>query len=114
MKLRKVGLRKVRLPLIRPYVLSYRTFHEFQPIPVEVRDVPSVTVMGDSHETLAVAGLRWSPDWFHRARGVTKVDTVWWSVLLSIGVWTAGTITRAAAGSAREPAGLGAGCVPHS
>jgi len=38
MKLRELTLRTVRLPLIRPYVLSYRTFTEFEPIIVEVRD----------------------------------------------------------------------------
>src|SRR5499427_10670656 len=38
MRLREIVLRTVRLPLIRPYVLSYRTFTEFEPIIVEVRD----------------------------------------------------------------------------
>ena len=38
MKLQEVTLRKVCLPLIRPYVLSYRTFNELEPIIVEVRD----------------------------------------------------------------------------
>ena len=32
MKLEAITLRTVRLPLIRPYVLSYRTFTEFEPI----------------------------------------------------------------------------------
>jgi hypothetical protein len=38
MKLQEFTLRKVRLPLFRPYVLSHRTFTEFEPIIVEVRD----------------------------------------------------------------------------
>ena len=38
MKLQELKLRTVRLPLIRPYVLSYRTFTEFEPIIVAVRD----------------------------------------------------------------------------
>src|SRR5262245_42707490 len=38
MKLQNLTLRIVRLPLIRPYVLSYRTFTEFEPIIVEARD----------------------------------------------------------------------------
>ena len=38
MKLQELTLRTVRLPLIRPYVLSYRTFTEFEPIIVEARD----------------------------------------------------------------------------
>ena len=37
MKLADITLRLVRLPLIRPYVLSYRTYTEFEPIIVEVR-----------------------------------------------------------------------------
>ena len=37
MKLSEVAFRKVRLPLIRPYI-CYRTFDEFEPIIVEVRD----------------------------------------------------------------------------
>ena len=32
MRLHEITLRTVRLPLIRPYVLSYRTFDEFEPI----------------------------------------------------------------------------------
>ena len=32
MKLQELKLRTIRLPLIRPYVLSYRTFTEFEPI----------------------------------------------------------------------------------
>jgi hypothetical protein len=35
MKLKQITLRTVRLPLIRPYALSYRTFNEFEPIIVE-------------------------------------------------------------------------------
>ena len=38
MKLQELTLRMVRLPLIRPYVLSYRTFTEFEPIIIEARD----------------------------------------------------------------------------
>ena len=38
MRLHDVTLRKVSLPLIRPYVLSYRTFHEFEPIVVGAKE----------------------------------------------------------------------------
>ena len=48
MKLQELKLRTVRLPLIRPYVLSYRTFTEFEPIIVEVRDSESAGVRGIS------------------------------------------------------------------
>jgi L-Ala-D/L-Glu epimerase / N-acetyl-D-glutamate racemase len=49
MKLQEIVLRKVRLPLIRPYVLSYRTFTEFEPIIVEVRDKDGRIGWGEGH-----------------------------------------------------------------
>src|SRR6187399_3576624 len=49
MKLRELTLRTVRLPLIRPYVLSYRTFTEFEPIIVEVRDADGRIGWGEGH-----------------------------------------------------------------
>jgi L-alanine-DL-glutamate epimerase-like enolase superfamily enzyme len=49
MKLQEVILRKVCLPLIRPYVLSYRTFDEFEPIIVEVRDGDGRVGWGEGH-----------------------------------------------------------------
>ncbi len=49
MKLGEVILRKVCLPLIRPYVLSYRTFDEFEPIIVEVRDGNGRVGWGEGH-----------------------------------------------------------------
>jgi L-alanine-DL-glutamate epimerase-like enolase superfamily enzyme len=49
MKLREITLRKIRLPLIRPYVLSYRTFDEFEPIIVEVRDEDGRVGWGEGH-----------------------------------------------------------------
>jgi L-alanine-DL-glutamate epimerase-like enolase superfamily enzyme len=49
MKVQELTLRQVRLPLIRPYVLSYRTFTEFEPIIVEVRDSDGRTGWGEAH-----------------------------------------------------------------
>jgi L-alanine-DL-glutamate epimerase-like enolase superfamily enzyme len=49
MILREIILRRVRLPLIRPYVLSYRTFEEFEPIIVEVRDGDGRVGWGEGH-----------------------------------------------------------------
>lgn len=60
---------------------------------VELRD-PAITLVGASHQPVVVAGLRWSPDWFHRARPVTKIDMVWWSTLLAVGLWTGATLAR--------------------
>jgi L-alanine-DL-glutamate epimerase-like enolase superfamily enzyme len=49
MKLQELTLRKVRLPLIRPYVLSYRTFTEFEPIIFEVHDSDGRIGWGEGH-----------------------------------------------------------------
>jgi L-Ala-D/L-Glu epimerase len=49
MKLQELTLRAVRLPLIRPYVLSYRTFDEFEPIIVEARDADGRIGWGEGH-----------------------------------------------------------------
>jgi L-Ala-D/L-Glu epimerase len=49
MKLQELTLRTVRLPLIRPYVLSYRTFVEFEPIIVEARDADGQIGWGEGH-----------------------------------------------------------------
>src|SRR6266853_2109388 len=49
MRLRELTLRMVRLPLLRPYVLSYRTFTEFEPIIVEVRDGEGGSGWGEGH-----------------------------------------------------------------
>jgi L-alanine-DL-glutamate epimerase-like enolase superfamily enzyme len=49
MKLQELKLRTMRLPLIRPYVLSYRTFTEFKPIIVEVRDGDGRVGWGEGH-----------------------------------------------------------------
>jgi len=47
--LREVILRRVRLPLIRPYRLSYRTFTEFEPILVQVRSSAGREGWGEGH-----------------------------------------------------------------
>jgi L-Ala-D/L-Glu epimerase / N-acetyl-D-glutamate racemase len=49
MKLADITLRIVRLPLIRPYVLSYRTYTEFEPIIVEMRDGDGRVGWGEGH-----------------------------------------------------------------
>ena len=49
MRLHEITLRTVRLPLIRPYVLSYRTFTEFEPIIVQVRDSDGRVGWGEGH-----------------------------------------------------------------
>lgn len=60
---------------------------------VELRD-PDLTVIGTDHASQLLVGLRWSPDWFHRARPISKIDAVWWSTLLAAGIWTGATLAR--------------------
>jgi L-alanine-DL-glutamate epimerase-like enolase superfamily enzyme len=48
-KLISLSLRRLRLPLIRPYRLSYRTFEEFEPYLVEVTDEGGRTGFADGH-----------------------------------------------------------------
>jgi L-Ala-D/L-Glu epimerase len=49
MILHEIVLRIIRLPLIRPYKLSYRTFTEFEPIIVEVRSADGHVGWGEGH-----------------------------------------------------------------
>jgi L-alanine-DL-glutamate epimerase-like enolase superfamily enzyme len=49
MILHEIVLRRIRLPLIRPYQLSYRTFTEFEPIVVEMRSVHGHIGWGEGH-----------------------------------------------------------------
>ncbi len=44
-----IVLRRVRLPLITPYRLSYRTFEDFEPILVELRDESGRSGFGEGH-----------------------------------------------------------------
>ncbi len=40
-----------------------------------------------AHAPLVTAGVRWSPDFFHRTRPVWKFQTVWWSLLGTFTMW---------------------------
>jgi L-alanine-DL-glutamate epimerase-like enolase superfamily enzyme len=48
-KLTGFTLRRLKMPLIRPYRLSYRTFDEFEPFLVEVEDSDGRTGFADAH-----------------------------------------------------------------
>jgi L-alanine-DL-glutamate epimerase-like enolase superfamily enzyme len=47
--LSRIVLTRLRMPLIRPYRLSYRTFEEFEPYLVEVEDSDGRTGFADAH-----------------------------------------------------------------
>lgn len=47
--IRKITLRRLNLPLIRPYRLSYRTFETFEPFMVEVEDHTGRFAFSDAH-----------------------------------------------------------------
>ena len=49
MKIKTVNLRKLSLPLVVPYRLSYRTFEEFEPYYVEITTEDGETGFGDGH-----------------------------------------------------------------
>ena len=45
----------------------------------------------DTSAQVLSAGLRYSPRFFHTARGALKFDLIWWSALLGVAVWGLGT-----------------------
>lgn len=49
MSIRRVTLRRLELPLIRPYRLSYRTFETFEPFMVEIEDDEGRVATSDAH-----------------------------------------------------------------
>lgn len=49
MTIRRVTLRRLELPLIRPYRLAYRTFESFEPFMVEVEDGDGRVASSDAH-----------------------------------------------------------------
>jgi L-alanine-DL-glutamate epimerase-like enolase superfamily enzyme len=49
MRIRQLTLRRLSLPLIHPYVLSYRTFAVFEPILVEINDGDGRVGWGEGH-----------------------------------------------------------------
>src|SRR5215470_413606 len=48
-KVTRVSLRRLRLPLVQPYRLSYRTFEEFEPFLVEIEDDDGRRGFSDGH-----------------------------------------------------------------
>jgi L-alanine-DL-glutamate epimerase-like enolase superfamily enzyme len=68
-KLTSVTLRRLRLPLIRPYRLSYRTFEEFEPYVVELADDSGRTGFADGHISPGSSSETREDGWtFMRAR----------------------------------------------
>lgn len=48
---------------------------------------PPFARLGDSHRQSLIGGVRWSPDFFHAERAVTKLDMVWWAGALTFVTW---------------------------
>ncbi|MGI9421969.1 MAG: mandelate racemase/muconate lactonizing enzyme family protein [Hyphomicrobiaceae bacterium] len=48
-KIERLTLRRLALPLVRPYRLSYRTFHVFEPFVVEIETDDGAQAFGDGH-----------------------------------------------------------------
>ena len=78
--LRDITLRKLRLPLLRPYRLSYRTFTEFEPIVVHVCSVSGREGWGEGHispgssSETREGGWRFCREYCERIIGRTAVD----------------------------------------
>ena len=47
--IRRIEVRRLRMPLVKPYRLSYRTFEEFEPFVVLVEGADGTTGFGDAH-----------------------------------------------------------------
>src|SRR5882757_8324566 len=78
MKLQELNLRFVRVPLIRPYVLSYRTYTEFEPIIVEARDADGRIGWGEGHISPGSSGETREGGWAfcrQHAAAVVGMDT---------------------------------------
>jgi hypothetical protein len=62
---------------------NLRLYVQWRPVTIH-RDMEGVD---DPSTDFYTVGLRWSPDAFHRARSIKKVDLVWGSVTFSCLVW---------------------------
>ena len=47
--IRRIEVRRLRMPLVKPYRLSYRTFEEFEPFVVLVAGADDTIGFGDAH-----------------------------------------------------------------
>lgn len=62
---------------------NLRLYVQWRPVTVH----RGIDGMDDPNTDLYAVGLRWSPDAFHRARTVNKIDLVWGSVTFSGLLW---------------------------
>jgi L-alanine-DL-glutamate epimerase-like enolase superfamily enzyme len=77
-KLQELTLRRLRLPLMRPYELSYRTFTEFEPIIVEARDDNGRRGWGEGHVSPGSSGETRDGAWAfcrEHAAAIVGLDT---------------------------------------
>lgn len=65
MTITSVAIRRLRMPLHRPFRLSYRTFEEFEPFLVEVRDDAGRSGFGDGHISPGSSAETRAGGWAH-------------------------------------------------
>lgn len=80
MTITSVSIRRLRMGLIRPFHLSYRTFEEFEPYLVQVRDEAGKSGFGDAHISPGSSAETREGGWAHLCRlaadviGMTAVE----------------------------------------
>jgi hypothetical protein len=56
--------------------------------------VDALRVVGDLHADALTAGLRWSPDFFHQARPLNKLDMVYTTMVVTFAVWGLASVSQ--------------------
>ena len=84
MTITSVSIRRLRMPLHRPFHLSYRTFEEFEPFVVQVRDGDGRGGFGDGHISPGSSAETRAGGWAHLGQlaagviGMTVFDAKKW------------------------------------
>lgn len=73
MTITSVGIRRLRMGLTRPYHLSYRTFEEFEPFFVRVRNEAGKSGFGDGHISPGSSAETREGGWAHLGRMAADV-----------------------------------------
>jgi hypothetical protein len=87
---------------------NLRVYVQWRPVTIH-RGMEDVS---DPTTDMYTLGIRWSPDAFHRARTVNKIDLVWGSVSFSCLLWLFINLSQHNAHNSATPAGNGSGMSP--